>query len=222
MTNTFEEELLKYENLILAYANKFHYYYDIEDLKQVGMIGLKKAYDNYKDNSNTKFSSYAYLWIKGEILKYIREDRNIKTNRNLLKIAKIVEDVSNTLRHKLLREPTLEEISLFSEIDISLIQEALMSKQFVLSFDYIVNSDDGDKDVNLYDAIPYQEKGFNEDVLDLKEALTRLPEEEQRLIKYRYFEDMTQSETSKMMGLSQVKVSREESKILQKLRKEVA
>lgn len=222
MTNTFEEELLKYENLILAYANKFHYYYDIEDLKQVGMIGLKKAYDNYKENSNTKFSSYAYLWIKGEILKYIREDRNIKTNRNLLKIAKIVEDVSNTLRHKLLREPTLEEISLFSEIDISLIQEALMSKQFVLSFDYIVNSDDGDKDVNLYDAIPYQEKGFNEDVLDLKEALTRLPEEEQRLIKYRYFEDMTQSETSKMMGLSQVKVSREESKILQKLRKEVA
>ena len=222
MTNTFEEELLKYENLILAYANKFHYYYDIEDLKQVGMIGLKKAYDNYKENSNTKFSSYAYLWIKGEILKYIREDRNIKTNRNLLKIAKIVEDVSNTLRHKLLREPTLEEISLFSEIDISLIQEALMSKQFVLSFDYIVNSDDGDKDVNLYDAIPYQEKGFNEDVLDLKEALTRLSEEEQRLIKYRYFEDMTQSETSKMMGLSQVKVSREESKILQKLRKEVA
>lgn len=222
MTNTFEEELLKYENLILAYANKFHYYYDIEDLKQVGMIGLKKAYDNYKENSNTKFSSYAYLWIKGEILKYIREDRNIKTNRNLLKIAKIVEDVSNTLRHKLLREPTLEEISLFSEIDISLIQEALMSKQFVLSFDYIVNSDDGDKDVNLYDTIPYQEKGFNEDVLDLKEALTRLPEEEQRLIKYRYFEDMTQSETSKMMGLSQVKVSREESKILQKLRKEVA
>lgn len=222
MTNTFEEELLKYENLILAYANKFRYYYDIEDLKQVGMIGLKKAYDNYKENSNTKFSSYAYLWIKGEMLKYIREDRNIKTNRNLLKIAKIVENVSNTLRHKLLREPTLEEISLFSEIDISLIQEALISKQFVLSFDYIVNSDDGDKDVNLYDAIPYQEKGFNEDVLDLKEALTRLPEEEQRLIKYRYFEDMTQSETSKMMGLSQVKVSREESKILQKLKKEVA
>ena len=222
MTSTFEEELLKYENLILAYANKFRYYYDIEDLKQVGMIGLKKAYDNYKENSNTKFSSYAYLWIKGEMLKYIREDRNIKTNRNLLKIAKIVENVSNTLRHKLLREPTLEEISLFSEIDISLIQEALISKQFVLSFDYIVNSDDGDKDVNLYDAIPYQEKGFNEDVLDLKEALTRLPEEEQRLIKYRYFEDMTQSETSKMMGLSQVKVSREESKILQKLKKEVA
>lgn len=222
MTNTFEEELLKYENLILSYASKFRYYYDIEDLKQVGMIGLKKAYDNYKDNSNTKFSSYAYLWIKGEILKYIREDRNIKANRNLLKIAKMVEDVSNTLRHKLLREPTLEEISLFSEIDISLIQEALVSKQFVLSFDYIVNSDDGDKDVNLYDAIPYQEKGYNEDILDLREALTRLPEEEQRLIRYRYFEDMTQSETSKMMGLSQVKVSREESKILQKLKKEVA
>lgn len=222
MTNTFEEELLKYENLILSYASKFRYYYDIEDLKQVGMIGLKKAYDNYKDNSNTKFSSYAYLWIKGEILKYIREDRNIKANRNLLKIAKTVEDVSNTLRHKLLREPTLEEISLFSEIDISLIQEALVSKQFVLSFDYIVNSDDGDKDVNLYDAIPYQEKGYNEDILDLREALTRLPEEEQRLIRYRYFEDMTQSETSKMMGLSQVKVSREESKILQKLKKEVA
>jgi len=215
------DNILKYENLVLSYANKFRYHYDIEDLKQVGMIGLMKALDNYKPDSKTKFTSYAYLWIKGEILKYIREDKNVKVNREMVKLAKAIDDVKNTLRHKLLREPTLEEISLFLEIDISLIQEAEISKEFVLSLDYAVNSDDEGKELNLYDTISYYEQGYNSEIIDLKNALGLLEPEEQELIKYRYFDDMTQSETSKILGVNQVKVSRDEAKILKKLKNEL-
>ena len=216
------DSILKYENLVLSYANKFRYYYDIEDLKQVGMVGLMKAIENYKTGSNTKFTTYAYLWIKGEILKYIREDKNIKINRDMIKLSKVIENVINTLRHKLLREPTLEEISLFSEIDISVIQEVEMSKEFVLSLDYIVNNDEDGKDLNLYDTVSYYENGYNSEILDLKNALNQLNPDEQQLIKYRYFDDMTQSEASKLMGVTQVKVSREEAKILKKLNQMVA
>lgn len=216
------DSILNYENLVLSYANKFRYYYDIEDLKQVGMVGLMKAIENYKTGSNTKFTTYAYLWIKGEILKYIREDKNIKINRDMIKLSKVIEDVKNTLRHKLLREPTLEEISLFSEIDISVIQEVEMSKEFVLSLDYIVNNDEDGKDLNLYDTVSYYENGYNSEILDLKNALNQLNPDEQQLIKYRYFDDMTQSEASKLMGVTQVKVSREEAKILKKLNQMVA
>lgn len=216
------DSILKYENLVLSYANKFRYYYDIEDLKQVGMVGLMKAIENYKTGSNTKFTTYAYLWIKGEILKYIREDKNIKVNRDMIKLSKVIEDVKNTLRHKLLREPTLEEISLFSEIDISVIQEVEMSKEFVLSLDYIVNSDEDGKELNLYDTVSYYENGYDSEILDLKNALNQLNPDEQQLIKYRYFDDMTQSEASKLMGVTQVKVSREEAKILKKLNQMVA
>lgn len=215
-------DILQYENLVLSYANKFRYYYDIEDLKQVGMIGLMKAIENYKANSNTKFTTYAYLWIKGEILKFIREDKNIRINKDLIKLASVLEDVKNTLRHKLLREPTIEEISLFSEIDVSLIQEVELSKEFVLSLDYAVNGDEDGKELNLYDTVSYYEQGYSSDILDLKDALSQLDSEEQQLIKYRYFDDMTQSEISKKLGITQVKVSRDEAKILKKLNQMVA
>ena len=214
------ENILEYENLVLSYANKFRYYYDIEDLKQVGMIGLMKALENYKAGSNTKFTTYAYLWIKGEILKYIREDKNIKVNRDLINLSKSIEDVKNVLRHKLLREPTLEEVSLFSEIDISIIQEVEMAKEFVLSLDYALNDDEG-KELNLYDTVSYQERGYDSEILDLREAIGQLDPTEQKIIQYRYFDDMTQSETSKILGINQVKVSRDEAKILKKLKNEL-
>lgn len=216
------DNILEYENLVLSYANKFRNYYDIDDLKQVGMIGLMKACENYKSDSNTKFTTYAYLWIKGEILKYIREDKNIKLNRNLIQLSQKIEEVKNILRHKLLREPTLEEVSLFSEIDYSLIEEAEHARDFVYSLDYIVNSDDDGKELSLYDTVSYQEQGYESDILDLKMAISKLNPDEKKIIKYRYYDDLTQSEISKKMGVTQVKVSREETKILEKLNRMVA
>ena len=211
-------DLQEYEGRILAYASKFRYYYDMDDLIQVGRIGLLNALDHYDPSQNTKFSSYAFLYIKGEILKYVRENKNIKISKELSSLVKPIERAKEVLRQRLQKEPTIEEVSHFLEIDRSVIEEVIMSQEFVRSLDYVLNEDDEGKEMNLYHTLAYEEAGYVANVLDLKQAVADLEEEEKKLITCRYFEDMTQSETSKILGVNQVKVSREETKILKKLR----
>ena len=211
-------DLQEYEGRIVAYASKFRYYYDMDDLIQVGRIGLLNALDHYDPSQNTKFSSYAFLYIKGEILKYVRENKNIKISRELSSLVKPIERAREILRQRLQKEPTIDEVSHFLEIDRSVIEEVMLSQEFVRSLDYALNEDDEGKEMNLYHTLAYEEVGYDADVLDLKQAVEDLDEEERKLISCRYFEDMTQSETSKVLGVNQVKVSREETKILKKLR----
>lgn len=211
-------DLQEYEGRIVAYASKFRYYYDMDDLIQVGRIGLLNALDHYDPTQNTKFSSYAFLYIKGEILKYVRENKNIKISKELSSLVKPIERAREILRQRLQKEPTIDEVSHFLEIDRSVIEEVMLSQEFVRSLDYALNEDDEGKEMNLYHTLAYEEVGYDADVLDLKQAVEDLDEEERKLISCRYFEDMTQSETSKVLGVNQVKVSREETKILKKLR----
>lgn len=211
-------DLQEYEGRIVAYASKFRYYYDMDDLIQVGRIGLLNALDHYDPSQNTKFSSYAFLYIKGEILKYVRENKNIKISKELSSLVKPIERAREILRQRLQKEPTIDEVSHFLEIDRSVIEEVMLSQEFVRSLDYALNEDDEGKEMNLYHTLAYEEVGYDADVLDLKQAVEDLDEEERKLISCRYFEDMTQSETSKVLGINQVKVSREETKILKKLR----
>ena len=211
-------DLQEYEGRIVAYASKFRYYYDMDDLIQVGRIGLLNALDHYDPSQNTKFSSYAFLYIKGEILKYVRENKNIKISKELSSLVKPIERAREVLRQRLQKEPTIDEVSHFLEIDRSVIEEVMLSQEFVRSLDYALNEDDEGKEMNLYHTLAYEEVGYDADVLDLKQAVEDLDEEERKLIYCRYFEDMTQSETSKVLGVNQVKVSREETKILKKLR----
>ena len=180
------EFIMKYEKLVCKIASKYSCYSNFEDLKQVGMIGLLKAVDKYIPNPQTKFSTYATFWIRGEILEYLRNDKNIKPSKEILALSKKVEI------------------------------------EFVLSTDYIINQDEEGKDTSLYDTIPYYEMGYDEDILALHFELDKLSEEEKKIIDLRYYQDMTQSEVSKVLGTNQVNVSRCESKILQKLKKEMA
>lgn len=216
------EHILKYEKLVSKIASKYSNYSSFEDLKQVGMIGLLKAVEKYKEDSNTKFSTYAFLWIRGEILEYLRNDKNIKVSKEIISLSREVDICSDMLRQKLNREPTITEIAFCLEKDEATIIDAIYSKEFVLSSDYSINEDDEGKNVNLYDAVPYYEQGYDADYLDLHMALEQLPEEERKIIEMRYFEDKTQSEISKELGTNQVNVSRSETKILQKLRKNIA
>lgn len=217
MNNMKTEQLMDYEKLIYSVIHNYKNYYDLEDLKQVGYIALLKACKNYSADKNTKFSTYAYLYIKGEVLKYVREDRAIKVNRDLIKLSSSINKAKEVLEQKLYREPTKTELSLFLDVDESLINEALRNQQPISSLDYVIN-DDEDKELSVYDVIPYTEIGFSEEILDLKEELEKLTDEEKTLINCRYFNDMTQTETSKVLGINQVKVSRTENKILQKLK----
>lgn len=218
------EHILKYEKLVSKVASKYSSYSSFEDLKQVGMIGLLKAVENYQpnNNSNTKFSTYAFLWIKGEILEYLRKDKNVKISKEILSRRKEVDICSDMLRQKFGREPSISEIALYLELDEASVVEAICSKDFVLSSDYYINEDEDGKSTNLYDMVPYYESGYDEDVLTLRCALEELPANEQKIIELRYYQDMSQMEVSKELGTNQVSISRQENKIIQKLRKNMA
>lgn len=215
------DNILKYEKLVCKIASSFSNYSSFDDLKQVGMVGLLKAVDKYDKNSNTKFSTYAFMWIRGEILEYLRCDKNIKPSKDILKLSKNVDVCRETLRNRFNREPSVSEIALFLEEDSKNVLDAIYAKEFVLSTDYIVNQDEDGKDTSLYDTIPYYEMGYDEDILMLHSYLDKLTSEERKIIDLRYYQDMTQSEVSKILGTNQVNVSRNEAKILKKLRQDM-
>lgn len=205
-----------YERLVYSIIRKYSCGQDLDDLYQVGVIGLLKASENFDCSFNTKFSSYAHQYITGEVLKYIRENKVIKINKDMIKLYKSISKAKEILSQKLMREATNEEVALFLEMDVSQIDEACQASLYVKSLDYELN-DEG-KELNLYDSIKYEELGYNEEIMDLRREIENLPEEEQRLIISRYYQQKSQTETSKELGISQVQVSRYENKILTKLK----
>jgi len=209
-------KLEDYERLVYSIINKYSFFGEIDDLYQVGMIGLLKACDNFNSNYDTKFSTYAHTYILGEVLKYIRDNKTVRTSRDLIKLNSKIEKAREILNQKLMREVSNYEIASFLEIDEKLVDEAILASNFVKSLDYELN-DEG-RELNLYDSIRYEEKGYNSDIIDLRDSLDSLTSDERKLIKYRYFDDRTQSDVSNKLGMSQVQVSRSEAKILQKLR----
>ena len=208
-----------YEKLVYSIINKYSFFGEIDDLYQVGMMGLLKACENYNSEFNTKFSTYAHTYILGEVLKYIRDNKAVRTSRDLIRLNSRIEKAREILSQKLMREVSNSEIASFLEIDEKLVDEAIIASNHVKSLDYELN-DEG-KELNLYDSIKYDEKGFDSEIIDLKDSLESLDEEERRLIRYRYFDNKTQSEISSELGISQVQVSRKEAKILQKLKKDL-
>ena len=198
------DELLEYDGLIYSIISRYKRY-DKEDLYQVAMIGLIDALKHYKNDYNTKFSSFAYYYIVGEVNKYIRENSCIKVSRNLVELKKKILNAKEEISQRLGREATNLEISLYLEVDENLVDEALIST------DEVASLEDSYLDPMSYD-------NTSAEILDLKNELEKLPEKEKQLIYARYFEELTQSETSKILGISQVQVSREESKILEKLK----
>ena len=207
------EEILQYENLIYSIIRKYSNF-DKDDMYQVGMLGLINAYKNYDKKLNVKFSTYAYFYIIGEIKKYIRESSTIKISRELIKLNKSIEKAKDIMRQRLKKEPTIKELSQFLEIEEEKIKEAQLATEKVKSLDYSYD----DESYELYNSIKTEDKTTRPDILDLKNELMNLKEEEKELIIDRYFNEFTQKETSKHLGISQVQVSRKETKILQKLK----
>jgi len=180
------------------------------------MKALQKASENYNPNIGSDFSTYAYLYIKGEVLKYIRENKTIKVSKDYINLNKLINKTKEYLQQKYMREVTIQELSQFLEIPIEKINNIIISCENVKSMDYEY-ADDG-KELNMYDSVGYIEKNYSEDILDLKDEINNLEENDRRLINLRYFEEMTQQETAKILGMSQVQVSRKETKILQRIK----
>jgi len=207
------DDILEYENLVWSIVAKYGGYFDKDDLYQVGMMGLISAYQHFDETKGVKFSTYAYQYIFGEVYKYVQESRTIRVSRDMLKLNRAIEKGRDVLRQTLMREPSDFELSTFLEIEEEKLIEAKASGEMVKSLDSMTNDD-----MNLYDHLGCFEKQLTSEVLDLKTELASLDHDDQQLIYSRYFMDLTQQEVSRDLGISQVQVSRKESKVLNKLK----
>ena len=210
--------ILENEGLIYKIINKYKNYFELEDLYQVAVIGIIKAYKNYKESYNTKFTSYAYPYILGEVIKYINEFRSIKVNKNTKLLYSQILKAREVLSQKLMKIPTTYELSLFLELEESVIEEVILANTAVDSLDKIISEDD--KNLELYDKFGYCDSSIEN--YPLTSELEKLPQEERKIIEARYYEDMSQKEVGDTLGMYQVEVSRKEKRILQKLRDNIA
>lgn len=213
-----QEEALKYVGLVRSITSKYSFRSDYDDLFQAGMLGLQTALQKYDSIKETNFADYAYLWIKGEVLKAVNNDYQVHIPNDIYKLSKDIKETREYLSQNLGREPTTSEIAYF----LGLSEEKVVSVMNAIKSPYSLDNNYLDDDYNLYNKIALIEKGYDVGVLDLKEAIMGLEESERVLITSRYYQDMTQKETAESLGLSQVQVSRKESRILEKLKSKVA
>ena len=210
--------IVENEGFIYNIINKYKNYFELEDLYQVAVIGMIKAYKNYQEEYNTKFLTYAYPYVIGEVIKYVNTFRKVKLSKEMVTIYSKIIKAKEVLSQKLMKTPTIYELSLFLEIDENLIEEVIIANESVTSLDKIINEDD--KKMDLYNTIGYYEKEIED--YPLRYAIEQLPEEERQLIIARFYENKSQREVGEMLGIYQVEVSRREQKILKKIHKKIA
>lgn len=206
------DELIKdNEWLIYKLSSYYGQYYNIEDLYQAGSIGLIKAYKNYDNNSNVKFSTFAYKYVLGEIISYIKKERNIIISDEYISLYKKYEKIKSMLITKYNREVSFTEICKFMEIDEQKLLSIIETVMFTKSID----------NENMYYDIGYDDR---DDILNkvlLESELELLDSFDKSIIDYRYYQGYTQSETANALNTSQVKVSRHEKLILQRIKKNI-
>lgn len=197
--------------------------YEADDLFQIGSIGLLKAIDKFDDSYDVKFSTYAVPMIAGEIKRFLRDDGIIKVSRSLKQTANKVKYTQEALLKEIGREPTIQEIS--DELNIDK-EEIVMALESSYHPDYlydIIHQNEGNP-LYLIDKVSLKED-TEKDLLDkimLKELLGELKERDRQIIVLRYFKDKTQVEVAKLLGISQVQVSRIEKRIVEEMKKKLA
>ena len=213
--------------LVLSVIQRFSNNHEhADDLFQVGCIGLMKAIDNFDRTLNVKFSTYAVPMISGEIKRFLRDDGMVKVSRTLKENAYKAGRAKEELWGELGREPGLLEIAERTGLSSGEIIMAMESARDVESIYQPVYEKDGDELLMVDQLCEKEENGRDEPekeaVLNrmvIEQLMELLDEREQNLIRCRYFENRTQSETAKELGMTQVQVSRLEKKILLCLRK---
>lgn len=219
--------------------------YEADDLFQIGCIGLIKAIDHFDLRYDVKFSTYAVPMIMGEIKRFLRDDGMIKVSRSIKENGWRVRQAAGKLEQELGRSATVDEIAAVTELEPEEIAMALEANREVESIYRPAYQPEG-KEIYLIDQVvggqiqgvgyvPRQAGGSmrgggvlqeadgeKEKVVNkvlLEQLLTKLEPKERKLIEFRYYREMTQTEVAKELGISQVQVSRLEKKILKRLRK---
>ncbi|NLM21863.1 MAG: RNA polymerase sporulation sigma factor SigF [Peptococcaceae bacterium] len=203
-------------NLIQRFA---HRGYELEDLFQIGTIGLIKAIDKFDFSYGVKFSTYAVPMIIGEIRRFLRDDHPIKVPRSYKELVYKINRSREKLAVKLKRDPTIKEIAADIGVESEDVIMALEAVQSPSSIYDTLYQDDSDP-IYVLDQLCVEKENspiWFENIA-LKEVLDKLPAREKKVLMLRFFEDKTQSEIAKVMNLSQVQISRIERAALHRLR----
>lgn len=205
------------KSIVKRYGNV---HVEYEDLMQLGAMGLIKAVNNFDSAYNVKFSTYAVPMIAGEIKRFIRDDGAVKVSRALKTLSVKMHAYIDEYLQANGESPSLDKLSEVFGVDKQEIVFAMDSNKYPLS---IYEKFDDESSGSIIDRLPA--KGSGDELIDnilLKKLLAELPEREKTVIKLRYYKDMTQSEVAKVLGVSQVQISRIESKVIGKMRKQLA
>lgn len=195
---------------------------DMEDLFQIGSIGLLKAADKFDTSFQVRFSTYAVPMIAGEIKRYLRDDGILKVSRSLKENNYKIYQERESLERTLGREPTLAELSQAMQLPMEELVLTMEAGSEVESLHKTIYQGEGNE-ISLMDKLPEKENQ-QEALLDkllLEEILGTLEPRERKLIYMRYFLDMTQTQIAQRLKISQVQVSRMEKRILKKLREKL-
>ena len=188
---------------------------EAEDLYQIGCVGFLKAVDGFDESFGTRLSTYAVPKISGEIRRFLRDDGVIKVSRSIKEQAVVVRSARNELEQKLGRAPTLSELSELTGMsaeDIAMVETATCPTESL-------QRETGEDGFTLEQVLgDYQAEERVLEHVSLREALRKLPEKELQVISLRFYHGMTQDAASRVIGVSQVQVSRLEKRAIEKLR----
>lgn len=207
--------------LVLSIIKKFNNRGEnINDIFQVGVIGLIKAIDNFDISQPVQFSTYAVPMIIGEIKRYLRDNSAFRVTRSLRDLAYLISQEKEKYVREKNEEPTIDEICKLvnaSKEDVVLAIDSMVAPMSI--YDSVYN--DGGDQIFLLDQLK-NEKEESEQLIDniaIKQMLNKLNEKERRIIERRYFQDKTQTELASELGVSQAQISRIEKNALEKIKK---
>ena len=195
---------------------------EAEDLFQLGSIGLLKAIDGFDEAFGTRFSTYAVPKIMGEIQRFLRDDGPVKVSRGLREKSSLIRQARDRLLQETGQEPGVQALARATGLEPEEIALCENAGRAVLSLDAPLSPDGAEDGGSLLDlqADPGAESRLL-DRMDLEKAVGQLEPLERQVVALRFFRDLTQQKTADLLGLTQVRVSRMEKRILQKLRKQM-
>lgn len=217
------EEFIKGNlRLVLSIIQRFNRRGEpVDDLFQIGCIGLIKAIDNFDLSHNVRFSTYAVPMIIGEIRRYLRDNNSIRVSRSLRDIAYKALQAKDHLIQKNSKEPTITEIADLLELPKEEVVFALEAIQEPISLFEPIYQDGGGDAIYVVDQVKDEKEEDEKWIrnIALKEALNKLNPREREILNLRFFEGKNQMEVAEEIGISQAQVSRLEKSALKQMRK---
>ncbi|WP_408954613.1 SigB/SigF/SigG family RNA polymerase sigma factor [Natroniella sp. ANB-PHB2] len=214
-----KDTLVKHNlRLVLKIVHRFkNAVYSLEDIFQIGTIGLMKAIERFDLSKGVNFSTYAVPLIIGEIKVFLRDNDRVKISRNLKEKAIKIKRIQEEMKKELKREPTVRELSQRLDLASEEIMRALEAVQEPTSlYTRVSNCNGGDGKLELIDQLAVLDDQYEASLnkLFVKQILEKVDQRAKKIVKLRYFANQTQGQIAKQLGISQAHVSRLEKRIL--------